>query len=47
VKWTLSPGHAEALRRDGTVVRLVIDHPAYAAQAVFSEETRREIAADI
>jgi hypothetical protein len=46
VKWALTPAHVDALRRDGTVVRLVIDHPAYSAQAVFSEETRRELAAD-
>jgi hypothetical protein len=46
VKWTLTPAHVDVLGRDGTVVRLVIDHPAYSAQAVFAEETRREIAAD-
>ncbi len=27
-------------------MRIVIDHPAYTAQAVLSEETRREIARD-
>jgi hypothetical protein len=46
VKWRLDAARIEALARDGTVVRLVIDHPAYSAQAVLSEETRREIAAD-
>ncbi len=46
VKWTLTPGQVAALGREGTAVRLVIDHPAYAAQAVMSEETRRELARD-
>jgi hypothetical protein len=46
IKWQLSDAHVSALQRDGTVLRLVIDHPAYAAQAVLSEDTRRELAAD-
>ncbi len=44
--WLLNPAQVEALGREGTVVRIVIDHPAYTAQAVLSEETRREIARD-
>ena len=31
---------------DGTVVRLVIDHPAYTAQAVLAEDTRKALSAD-
>jgi len=46
VKWILSPEQTEGLGRDGSVLRLRIDHPAYQAQAVVSEETRREIAGD-
>ncbi|MEW5981657.1 MAG: DUF3501 family protein [Acidobacteriota bacterium] len=46
VKWTLDPRRVDLLGQDGTVVRLVIDHPAYLAQAVISEDTRREIASD-
>ncbi len=46
VKWHVDPPRADLLARDGTVVRLVIDHPAYKAQAVLSEETRREIMND-
>jgi hypothetical protein len=46
VKWRLAPAHVSALVTPGTVVRLVIDHPAYSAQSVLSEETRAEIAQD-
>jgi len=46
VKWNLDESQRELLRNDGTVVRLVIDHPAYRAQAVIAEETRREIMDD-
>jgi len=46
VKWRLDPARVALLGRDGTVVRLVIDHPAYRAQAALSEETRREIMDD-
>ena len=46
VKWTLSPEHRHLLSLDGTVVRLVVDHPAYTAQSVLSEETRKAIARD-
>lgn len=46
VKWRLDPDHIALLGREGTVIRLVIDHPAYQAQAVLGEETRRDIATD-
>jgi hypothetical protein len=46
VKWPLDPTRVDLLGREGTVVRLLIDHPAYTAQAVLSEETRREIMRD-
>jgi hypothetical protein len=46
VKWTLSDDHRDLLKTDGTVVRVLIDHPAYEAQAVLGESTRREIMND-
>lgn len=46
VKWSLSPEQITALGTEGTVVRIVIDHPAYTAQAVLSEETRKAISQD-
>jgi hypothetical protein len=46
VKFALSEDHRRLLKTDGTVVRLVIDHPAYMAQAVLSEETRKALAND-
>lgn len=46
VKWHLDDAQVAQLGQDGTVLRLVIDHPAYTAQAVLSEETRCEIMAD-
>lgn len=46
VKFALSDEHRRLLKTDGTVVRLTIDHPAYTAQAVLSEETRKAIAND-
>jgi hypothetical protein len=46
VKFSLSDGQRRLLAADGTVVRLVIDHPAYTSQAVMSEETRKAIAHD-
>lgn len=46
VKWSLSAEQRRLLAQDGTVVRLVVDHPAYAAQAVFSEATRKAIMHD-
>ncbi len=47
VRFALDPARRALLAADGTVVRLVIDHPDYAAQAVLSEETRKAIAKDI
>ena len=47
IRFMLSGDHARLLAMDGTVVRLVIDHPAYTAQAVLSEETRKALAADL
>ncbi len=46
VKWQLSVEQRHMLKHEGAVVRLVVDHPAYAAQAVFSEETRKAIMHD-
>jgi hypothetical protein len=46
VKFALTPVQVALLATDGTVVRLVVDHPAYQAQAVLGEETRRVLAAD-
>ena len=46
VRWRLDAAQRALLKADGTVVRLVIDHPAYGAQSVLGEETRREIAGD-
>jgi hypothetical protein len=46
VKFALSEEQRRLLKADGTVVRLTIDHPAYTAQAVLSEETRKAIASD-
>ena len=45
-RWTLGPGEVQQLSQEGTVLRLRLDHPAYAAQAVLSEETRRAIRSD-
>lgn len=47
VKWPIDSERAGLLATDGTVVRVRIDHPAYQAQAVLSEETRKEIARDL
>lgn len=46
VKFPLSEEQRRLLATAGTVVRLSVDHPAYMAQAVLSEETRIEIAHD-
>lgn len=46
VKWRLDSVRRDLLKEEGTVVRIVIDHPRYQAQSVLSEQTRREIAAD-
>jgi hypothetical protein len=46
LKWHLNEGQCRLLKQDGTVVRVIIDHPYYEAQAVLSEETRRAIMHD-
>jgi hypothetical protein len=46
VKFALGDEHRRLLATDGTVLRITIDHPAYRAQAVLSEETRKALAAD-
>jgi hypothetical protein len=46
VKFTLSDAQRRLLKADGTIIRLVLDHPAYTAQAVLSEDTRKAIASD-
>ncbi|GIX46260.1 MAG: hypothetical protein KatS3mg131_0471 [Candidatus Tectimicrobiota bacterium] len=46
IKWHLSDEQRRLLKQEGTVVRIRIDHPAYSAQAVLSEETRRAIMND-
>jgi hypothetical protein len=46
IKFTLSDEQMQLLETDGVVVRLVIDHPAYRAQAVLAETARQAIAGD-
>jgi hypothetical protein len=46
IKWRLPEGNVDLLQTEGTVLRLVINHPAYQAQAVLSESTRSEIMND-
>ena len=46
IKFALSAEQCRMLATEGTVVRLVMDHPAYVAQAVVSEETRKALAND-
>jgi hypothetical protein len=46
VKWHLSDEQRRLLATEGTVIRLVVDHPSYRAQAVLSEQTRHTIAHD-
>jgi len=46
VKWDLDERRRALLKTDGTVLRLAIDHPKYAAQAVLSETTRKAIMHD-
>lgn len=46
IKFHLDADQVRLLGTDGTVVRLVVDHPVYSAQAVLSEETRKAIAGD-
>ncbi len=47
VRFTLDSPRRVLLSTDGMVVRLLIDHPEYSAQAVLSEETRKAIATDV
>lgn len=47
VKWRLDAHRRALLTREGTVVRLIVDHPRYRARSVLSEQTRKEIAADL
>lgn len=46
IKFHLNAAQRQLLAADGTVVRVVVDHPAYTSQAVLSEETRKAIAKD-
>ena len=46
IKWKLDEERRELLKTEGTVVRILIDHPHYEAQAVLSEQTRDEIKRD-
>lgn len=46
IKWTLDAARRAMLKKDGTVLRLAIDHPFYQAQAVLGEDTRRAIMND-
>jgi len=46
VRWPIDAERSRLLRTDGTVVRIRSTHPAYQAQAVVSEETRKELAKD-
>ncbi len=47
VRWPIDPFRRDLLRDEGTVVKIVCDHPHYRAQSVLSEQTRREIASDL
>jgi len=46
IKFALTPEQVALLTGDGTVVRLIVDHPAYQAQAVLGEDTRRAVSSD-
>ena len=46
IKWHLSDAQRRLLQQDGTVVRIVIDHPHYNVQAILAEDTRRAIMHD-
>lgn len=46
IKWRLDDERRGLLKKEGTVVRIVIDHPHYEAQAVLSEQARDEIMRD-
>jgi len=47
LKFPLSLERRQQMRREGTVVKVILDHPAMPAQAVLGEETRRELARDL
>jgi hypothetical protein len=47
VKFLLSQDQVRLVKAEGTVLKVVIDHPAYRAQAVLGEETRKELALDL
>lgn len=47
VRWPLDAERIRRISEDGTVVKVILDHPHYRAQAVLSEETRRELAGDL
>ncbi len=47
VKFPLSQDQVRLVKAEGTVLRVVVDHPAYRAQAVLGEETRKELARDL
>ncbi len=46
LKWMISDAQRQLLQTDGTVVRLIVDHRSYKAQAVLSEQSRLAIAHD-
>lgn len=46
IKFALDDEQRRLLATDGTVVRIRIDHPAYTAQAVLAEESRKAICRD-
>lgn len=47
LRWPLDDERVRLIGQDGMVVRVVADHPHYQAQAVLSEETRRELSGDL
>jgi hypothetical protein len=47
ISWPLDDDQRTLLQEDGSVVRIVIDHPHYQAKAVLGEETRKELAGDL
>jgi hypothetical protein len=46
IKWSLDDERRELLKKEGTVVRILVDHPFYTAQSVLSEQTRSTICHD-
>jgi len=47
VRFPLTADQVRLVKTDGTVLRVVADDPAYCAQAVLGEETRKELARDL